>query len=270
MTFVMDSFTRDGIAFPFQVLEESEAAEALRKFEKLEEAEGGAISPLTNFKPHLVVPWLSELVRNPGILDVVEKAIGPNILCWMSNFFTKDANDRKFISWHQDSTYWELSSPEVVTAWVALTPSRPENGCLQVVPGSHLLEQVPHRDTYDADNMLSRGQQIAVDVDPSQVVDVVLEPGQMSLHHVRIFHGSEPNRSKSRRIGFAIRYIPTHMRQIGGRTTALLVRGTDQYNNFDPEPIPREQLSPDDIAFRNKAMERLDAVTFKGARAPRR
>ena len=79
---------------------------------------------------------------------------------------------------------------------------------MQVVPGTHHREQVAHKDTFAENNLLSRGQEIAVEVDPKDVVDVVLQPGEMSLHHVRLFHGSEPNRSARRRAGFVIRYMP--------------------------------------------------------------
>ena len=96
----------------------------------------------------------------------------------------------------------------MVTAWVALSPSTPESGCMRVVPGTHKREVVPHQDTFGAQNMLSRGQEIAVEVDEDHAVDLVLQPGQMSLHHVKIFHGSRQNRAKDRRLGFAIRYLP--------------------------------------------------------------
>ena len=98
------------------------------------------------------------------------------------------------MSWHQDGTYWGLSSPDVITAWIALTPSTPQSGCMKVVPGTH-RSQVPHQDTFAADNLLSRGQEIAVQVNPADAVEIVLAPGEMSLHHVLIFHGSEPNRA---------------------------------------------------------------------------
>lgn len=258
-------FARDGILFPIPVLTPAETQAALGRLAALEAREGGRLSPATNSKPHIFLPWLSELVRHPRILDAVETILGPDLLCWMSNFFAKDAGDGQFISWHQDSTYWALSSPDVVTAWVAFTPSDRSNGCLQVIPGSHLVEQVPHRDTFVENNMLSRGQEIAVEVDLNEAVDVVLAPGEMSLHHVRIFHGSEPNRGSIRRIGFAIRYIPTHLSQIGGRTTALLVRGEDRYRHFDPEPIPTEEFAAADLAFHAEAMARLHALAYAGA-----
>ena len=100
---------------------------------------------------------------------------------------------------------------------------------MAVIPGTHTMDQVPHRDTFDRHNLLTRGQEVAVEVDEAQQVPLVLRPGEMSLHHVRLVHGSAPNPSGDRRIGFAIRYIPTRLRQLEGEDSATLVRGTDRY-----------------------------------------
>jgi ectoine hydroxylase-related dioxygenase (phytanoyl-CoA dioxygenase family) len=218
-----------------------------------------------NRKPHLLLTWLNELIRDPRILDRVEDILGPNILCWGSGFFTKNAHDPARVTWHQDATYWGLSEPDIVTAWVAFTPSTPENGCMRVVPGTHTLQQLPHRETFAADNLLSRGQEIAVDVDPSKAVDIVLAPGQMSLHHVLLVHGSEPNSSDHRRIGFAIRYVPTYVRQLTGvRDSATLVRGTDEYDNFVLEPAPVSDFHPDAVAFHSEMLAANDQILYRG------
>src|SRR4029453_15391031 len=168
---------------------------------------GGPLGGLYRIKPHLLFTWLAELVRHPSVLDAVEDVLGPDILCWNTSFFTKEARSPGFVSWHQDATYWGLSEPDVVTAWVAFTESTPANGNMRVIPGSHRAP-VPHVDTFHPDNLLSRGQEIAVEVDESRAVDIVLAPGEMSLHHVLMVHGSGANLSGDRRIGFAIRYIP--------------------------------------------------------------
>jgi non-heme Fe2+,alpha-ketoglutarate-dependent halogenase len=120
---------------------------------------------------------------------------------------------------------------------------------MRVVPGTHKLEQVAHRDTFRPENLLSRGQEIMVDVDPRQAVMLELAPGEMSLHHVRLIHGSDPNPSEQRRIGFAIRYIPTSVRQVAGpRDHATLVRGVDRYGHFEPEQRPDADMSERAVA----------------------
>src|SRR5207237_46407 len=115
---------------------------------------------------------------------------------------------------------------------------------MAVIPGSHKLDQMPHRDTFDRHNLLTRGQEIAVEVDASQSVPLNLRPGEMSLHHVRLVHGSAPNPSLDRRIGFAIRYIPTSIRQLEGEDSATLVRGEDRFHYFEHEPSPRIDMDP--------------------------
>jgi non-haem Fe2+, alpha-ketoglutarate-dependent halogenase len=221
-------------------------AEADRLRGRLEAFEAGA-GPLAGklrHKSHLLFTWLNDLIRHPRILDAVEDVIGPDILCWGSSFFIKEPHNPGFVSWHQDSTYWGLDPADVVTAWVAFSDSNAANGAMRVIPGSHLMDQVPHRDTFRPENLLSRGQEVTVDVDERQAVMLELAAGEMSLHHVRLIHGSDPNPSGMRRIGFAIRYIPTHVRQVAGsHDSATLVRGTDRYGHFEPEQRPDGDMS---------------------------
>jgi ectoine hydroxylase-related dioxygenase (phytanoyl-CoA dioxygenase family) len=264
--FEIAEYQKRGVLFPRPAIGAAAAQALLAQFEALERKEGGRISKLTNHKPHLLLTWLADLVRHPAILDQVEGVIGPNILCWASDFFSKNPGDGKRVTWHQDSTYWGLSKPDIVTAWVAFTPSTVQSGCLRVIPGSHLLDQLPHGDTFAADNMLSRGQEVSVAVDEREAVDVVLQPGEMSLHHVRLIHGSEPNRSDHRRIGFAIRYLPTDVRQLSGvRDTATLVRGRDDFHYFDHEPAPAADFHADAVAFHAKSYADTTNILYAGA-----
>ena len=265
----VDAYHRDGYVFPMRAIAEAEMRATRERYEALCRQEGGQLTKRTNQKPHLLVTWLADMVRHPRILDAVEDVIGPNILAWSSGFFIKGTNDPSYVSWHQDSTYWGLSSPDVVTAWVALTPSTTESGCMQVVPGTQAI-QVAHKDTYADNNMLSRGQELAVDVDKSKAVNIVLQPGEMSLHHVQIFHGSDPNRAKHRRIGFTIRYIPTYVRQLSPvRDSAMLVRGVDEYRYFDPDPLPKAEFDPAAVAYHAALIERQTKILYAGAQKVR-
>ncbi len=260
------AYHRDGYVFPLRAVAEKDMRTTRERFDALCVQEGGSLTKRTNMKPHLLVTWLADLVRHERILDAVEDVIGPNLLCWAAGFFHKPAHTPGFVSWHQDSTYWGLSKPDVVTAWVAFTPSVPLSGCMRVMPGTQTKDQLAHRDTFSSDNMLSRGQEVAVDVDPTKAVDIVLQPGEFSLHHVRIVHGSEPNQADWPRIGFAIRYIPTDMRQLSEiRDSATLVRGHDAYGNFDPEPAPKSDFHPDAVAFHDNVIERTTQILFAGA-----
>jgi non-heme Fe2+,alpha-ketoglutarate-dependent halogenase len=262
----LGEYREQGFLFPLPALAGPEAAALRTKVEELEAHHGGRLPASINRKPHLLLTWLNDLIRDPRILDPVEAILGANILCWGSGFFIKNARDPARVTWHQDSTYWGLSKPDVVTAWIAFTPSTTENGCMRVVAGTHVLEQLPHRDTFAPDNLLSRGQEITVKVDESRAVDIVLAPGQMSLHHVLLVHGSEPNSGSVRRIGFAIRYLPTYVKQLAGvPDSATLVRGTDEYGHFSLEPVPRSDFHPDAVAFHSAMLAANDKILYSGA-----
>jgi len=224
----------------------------------------GRCGGVYRIKPHLLFTWLAELVRHPSVLDAVEDVLGPDILCWNTSFFTKEARSPGFVSWHQDATYWGLSEPDVVTAWVAFTESTPANGNMRVIPGSHRAP-VPHADTFHPDNLLSRGQEITVEVDEARAADIVLQAGEMSLHHVLMVHGSGANPSGDRRIGFAIRYIPTRISQTGGpRDSATLVRGTDAFGHFELEPRPDADLDPSMLALHAEISDRQARILYRG------
>ena len=238
----------------------------LERFQAVEAAHGGRLPARLNQKPHLLFTWLDALIRHPRILDPVEDLLGPDLLCWGAQFFAKDPGDPSYVSWHQDGTYWGLSSPDVVTAWVAFTPSTLESGCMQVVPGTQ-ARQVAHVDTFAKENLLSRGQEIAVSVRDDEKVAVQLAPGQMSLHHVLLFHGSEPNRATHRRIGLAIRYVPTHVHQASGaRDWATLVRGQDRHGHFQLEQAPRADLDEAARAHHAAVLENQLKILYAGAR----
>lgn len=247
----VSQYERDGYLAPLRVFSPEQAAQFRAELEAVEQAWGGPLTRPHTGKPHLLFPWAAELIRAPALLDAVEDLLGPDILAWESVLFIKEANTPSFISWHQDVTYWGLEPADILTAWVALSPSTPESGCMRVVPGSHTREVVPHIETYAPDNMLSRGQELSVEVKEEEAVDLVLQPGEMSLHNVRIFHGSLPNRSADRRIGLGIRYMSTATRQRSPLPDwACLVRGVDRFGHFRLEPVPERggSLSPAAVA----------------------
>jgi non-haem Fe2+, alpha-ketoglutarate-dependent halogenase len=257
-------YQRDGFFFPITVLTAAEAAEYRGRLEAVEAEHGGALTGELRHKPHLLFTWLADLVRRPAILDAVEDVLGPDLLVWSSSFFIKNGRDAAFVSWHQDATYWGLSEPDVLTAWVAFTEATIENGAMRMVPGSH-AEQLAHRDTFAPDNLLSRGQEIEVEVDETRGVDVVLRAGEMSLHHVRMVHGSPPNRSDDRRIGFAIRYVATHVKQLAGDLDgAMLVRGMDDHHHFVPEHPPAADRSPAARAHHAESVARSAKILYRG------
>ncbi len=245
----IQSYRDNGVLFPFRVLDEAGIAANLAAVAGIDAQPPELRKGLLLHKTHTVSKTLADLCRNPEILDLAEGLIGPNIYVWGANFFLKEPRSDAYVSWHQDAAYWGLEPADIVTAWVALSPSTAESGCMRVVPGTHNSGIAAHRETFAEDNLLSRGQEIAVDADLSRVVDVVLKPGEMSLHHVRIAHNSQPNRSNHRRIGFAIRYVAAHVKQnSGARDKAMLARGEDRWGYFEPEQGAAGEFLPQDLA----------------------
>ena len=262
----VDQYREQGYFFPIDVLDADEVAANRARLEAFEAGQGQPVHGPQRSKSHLLFKWVDDLMRHPRILDAVEDLIGPDILCWNTIFWIKEAESPSFVSWHQDVRYWGLDTSELVTAWVALSPATEESGCMRVLPGSHREEVLPHRDEYHDDNLLTRGQEIAVDVDESKTVSMALAPGQASLHNVGLAHASGPNRTDDRRIGVSMHYISTRTRQMAGEwDSAALVRGEDRYGHFELAPVPSRDLDPDALAFHERASGALRDILFRDA-----
>ena len=152
-----EQYRRDGFIYPVHILDAAETANHRRRLEEIETKYG-----LMHYrhKPYLLMKSTSEFARNPTLLDAIEDLLGPDILLWDGAYVIKEPRNTKYISWHQDLTYWGLDGEELVTAWVALSPSTPESGCMKMLPGSHLDGKNPHHDTYGKNNILHRGQEL--------------------------------------------------------------------------------------------------------------
>ena len=237
-------FFRDhGYYFPVPVLAPEEAKRCREAFAAFEAHEGGRIKGQRRNKSHLFLKWLDALVHHPAILDAVEDVIGPDILLYHAQWFVKEPGTADFVSLHQDSAYWGLDRPDGVSAWYAFDDSDTGNGCMQVIPDTHKV-LLDHHEKMEPSNMLWRGQTVSAALDSTKVVNLTLKAGEMSLHHARIVHGSGPNHSARRRIGYSVRYIPTSVKRVGPRDCAMLVRGVDAYHHFDLEPRPAYDYDP--------------------------
>ncbi|MGI9336427.1 MAG: phytanoyl-CoA dioxygenase family protein [Gammaproteobacteria bacterium] len=258
-------FRRDGYHAPLRVVSKERAEDMRRRLEACEAEQGGPLKGSLRFKSHLLFKWLNDLIRNPVVLDAVEDLIGPNILVWSTDWWIKEARSPSFVSWHQDSQYWGLDTSKLVTVWVALSPSTVRSGCMRVLPGSHLGPDLPHRDTYHDDNMLTRGQEIYDGIDESRTVNLEVMPGEAAIFAFRIAHASHPNASDDRRIGMAIRYLPPDARQTRAeRDIASLVRGEDTFGNFEHEPVPVTDFDPPVVEFHARAEEARRKILYAG------
>ena len=203
----VERYARDGILFPIPVLSTTEVAEYRNALESVAAMCGeGYRRRFDNL--HLFFPWAYRLATNEALLNAVEGVLGPDIVVDATLVFYKPPFDAGYAAWHQDSVYSNWHLTPAVSAWIALTPSEPANGCMRVVPGSH-RDGVREHDTVvdDPDLMNRRGERVRVDVDDAQAVDVILRPGEMSLHHANIVHGSNANRSDGPRVGFIVRFV---------------------------------------------------------------
>ncbi len=259
-------YHEQGYLSPIDVMSESDAADLLAHLEAAESEHPEHLGAENRNNAHLVLTFLDQLAFNPIVLDAVEDVLGPDFSLWGSVLFIKEPSSKYFVSWHQDATYAGLSSHDYVTPWIALSPSNQETGCMSMIPGSHKAAIRPHEDTYGEDNILTRGQAVA-DVDESQAVDLILKPGQMSLHHGEIIHGSQPNRSTQRRVGFALQsYTRNDVRQVIGENMWLPVRGEGR-SSSDTTVLSRpvRSMSAESVALRERVNKNFGDILYHGA-----
>jgi ectoine hydroxylase-related dioxygenase (phytanoyl-CoA dioxygenase family) len=225
-------YREDGVLFPVPALGTRSLARFRARFDEVIGAMGTERPSYRFAQWQLCFRWAYDLVTHPPILDAVEDLLGPNILVHSSTAFVKWPHSPDFVSWHQDGHNWRLDVPRLVSAWVALTDSTPENGCLRAIPGSHRLSRLAHVVRHHEHNLLSTGLNVAVDVDESMASDVCLRAGEMSFHHVDLVHGSARNVSDGPRIGFAIRYTTPEVTQERPHHAVVLARGHDLHGHF--------------------------------------
>jgi len=250
----LESYKEKGFFYPIRIFSEKKAFEHRLRLE-LVEKEFGPMHYRT--KPYLLMTSANEIARNCNLLDVVESILGPDILLWDSAYVIKEPNSKKFVSWHQDLTYWGLNSDDLVTAWIALSPATEESGCMKMLPKSHICGKKPQIEKYMTENILHKGQELKMNIDQSQVVSVELKPGEASLHHGWIAHASHPNLSGDRRIGLSLQYISTNVSaKYPEKESATLVRGKDLYKNFSTEPTCKYDFDQTILDFQLK-MQKL-------------
>ena len=243
----VEAYKRDGYLNAVDVLKGTEAARYRQLFDDLEAQVGKEKAQIGLVDYHFSEKFIWELATHPTILDAVEALVGPNILLMATHFFNKYGEGdqaQAFVAWHQDVTFWGLEPPLAITAWYAVDDSDVENGCMQVIPSTHVSGVVAHGKAQQDGNLLSVNQEIHVTPEQADTaVDLPLRAGQISIHDGTLIHGSLPNRSQRRRCGLTLRYMPTWVRQadpnsFGNRWNAVLVRGVDVEKNFGAQEVP--------------------------------
>ena len=258
-------YDEKGYIAPIEVLSKQEANEIRQEIEIIEKKWPNALEGIGRNYVHLISPVFNKVCLNNKILDAVESIIGKNILICGTTLFIKNANEKGFVSFHQDAKYIGLEPHNWVTAWIAVTDSNEENGCMRVWSGSHKENLKNHEQKFDENNLLTRGQTIE-NVPLEETDSVVLEAGQMSLHHPTVVHGSGLNKSNDRRIGFVIQsYIGSDVDQVLGKIYVQKARGKDTHKFHEYSNIPQALMSKEDILTWNKANDELSKIFYRGA-----
>ena len=226
-------FEKDGHTGPLRVMSAADAARYRARYEDFERRHPTEIRKLKT-KAHLLCPWVDEIARHSRVLDAFEALIGPDILCYSMAFRVKEADGRTHAGWHQDTAYSQLR-PILVIAALALGPCGPDEGCISVLPGSHVWDILPHRESPDGASILARDQAIDAPLDTANAVDLALAPGEMALFHYNIVHGSRANTSNDRRMVLLVEMMPASATQLRDREAAMLVRGRDRFGHFETD-----------------------------------
>jgi chlorinating enzyme len=258
----LDSFRRDGFIAPVDGVTPEQAQGALDRIEAYERETGQEASRSIRVRAVLVLRCLYDLVQSPRVIGALRDVLGPNVGLYLSGVWSKMPGGGKFVSWHQDGAYYAFDRHVSVTAWLALTDSTAEKGCVKVIPGSHRDPVHAHDETYDPDNLLSRGQSIR-DVDPTKAVDMELRAGQFSIHHEMVVHGSTANLGDGRRIGISFSCIPTEVKALEGPQSILLLSGENLPGHWALDPAPRHDFDPLSMAALVRAQDAYRNPAFR-------
>ena len=262
----LKNYKNKGYISPVNALSSPEAKEIRDEIEKIEKNWPGALEGINRNYIHLLSPVFNKVCLNKNILDAVESVIGKNILICGTTLFIKNPNEKGFVSFHQDAKYIGLEPHNWVTVWLAVTDANEHNGCMRMLPGSHKEDLKYHEQKFDENNLLTRGQTIQnIPIDKTD--PVILEAGQVSLHHPLIVHGSGLNQSKDRRIGFVIQsYIGTNVKQVIGKMFVQKARGEDKDKYHEYSRIPLNSMGKNEIEFHKKANEELSKIFYIGSK----
>mgnify|MGYP001428042703 CR=1 FL=1 len=258
-------YNDNGYIAPIDVLSKREANEIRNEIETIEKKWPKALEGIGRNYIHLISPVFNKVCLNTKILDAVESIIGKNILICGTTLFIKNPNEKGFVSFHQDAKYIGLEPHNWVTAWIAVTDTNEENGCMRMWSGSHKQKIKHHEQKFDENNLLTRGQTIE-NVPIKETKPIILKAGQMSLHHPTIVHGSGLNRSNDRRIGFVVQsYIGSNVDQVLGKIYVQKARGEDTHQFHEYSNVPKGLMVKEDIISWNKAKDELSKIFYSGA-----
>ena len=259
----LQEYNELGFISPLNIFSNIKANRIREEIELIEKLMPEELEKSGRYNAHLISPLLDEVTHNSKILDAVQSIIGKNILVCGTTLFIKNPNQKNFVSYHQDAKYIGLEPHNWVTAWVAITDSNEKNGCMRMWPGSHKESLKEHDQKFNEGNLLTRGQTVN-EVPKEETVPLILKAGQMSLHHPSVVHGSDLNLSSDRRIGFVIQsYIGTNVKQVLGKNSVQIARGTDEFNYHEKIGRPKGLMNKYDLKIKKQENDNLQNIFYK-------
>ena len=261
----LHQYEDEGFVSPIDIFSKDKAKKIRDEIETIEQRMPGELDKSGRYNAHLISPLLDEVTHNSKILDAVQSLIGKDILVCGTTLFIKNPKEKGFVSYHQDAKYIGLEPLNWVTAWVAITDSNENNGCMRMWSASHKDSLKDHDQKFNKGNLLTRGQTVN-DVPKKETKALILSAGQMSLHHPKTVHGSGINKSNDRRIGFVIQsYIGSNVKQVIGKNSVQLARGEDKFNFHKKIGRPKSLLNEKDIKIKKQENDNLQEIFYKGA-----
>ena len=277
MGYNLDSFDKNGFAYPLKLKSSFESNELEKEYYNFHNTCKHKLSYRASLKPNLLSTFFDGLAFDENVISAVKKIIGEDIYIWSSAFFPKEPGEGKIVSFHQDNPYWQLTSNNVVSAWIALTESSIQSGALSVVPKSHKNGIIKKIDVKNARESYLKGEKTTVDKDllsynqnlekfielnPPKCLE--LQPGEFSIHHVNTVHGSGVNKTDKPRIGFAVRYISSDTKHLIEKKGDSAIHVCGKKNSyFSDEPRPDKSFSDQSISNFEKAMKAAGAFGNK-------
>ena len=258
----LKQYEDEGFVSPIDIFSKDKAKEIRNEIELIEKEMPNELERSGRYNAHLISPLLDEVTHNSEILDAVQSLIGKDILVCGTTLFIKNPNEKGFVSYHQDAKYIGLEPHNWVTAWVAITDSNENNGCMRVWSGSHKDNLKDHDQNFNERNLLTRGQTIK-NVPKKKTTPLILKAGQMSLHHPTVVHGSDLNHSNDRRIGFVIQsYIGTNVKQVLGINSVQLARGKDNFKFHKKIGRPKGSPPTEETLMKRRQVKDITYCAF--------
>lgn len=263
----VEQLETEGFCPPVRVFESGEMAAYREQLEGVERSDPNLAVRIEQL-PHLILPWMSRLVKHPPLVNAWRDLFGDNLLLTSTALRRKEPGAGQYAGWHQD-TFYIRYEPAWYVCLVAITEQTVANGCLHLIPGSHRWPLLTHKDGKDRNSVLTRGQNITEAFDESNAVGVEMAPGEVMFFHPGIVHGSPPNHSEQRRVLLLVEVCPPQTKRLGTRGRANILRGEDTHGHFDLLPWPRVACGAHETATHRLACQsRADEMYAGSERTP--